>query len=37
MAKLNELYQKELHVVNFGVEAFYQDLLSQNKKAVHVN
>ena len=32
MAKLNELYQKELHVVNFGVEAFYQDLLSQNKK-----
>ncbi|MDF2485105.1 MAG: hypothetical protein K0R46_1273 [Herbinix sp.] len=37
MSKVNELFRKELHVVNFGIEAFYQDLTKQNKPAVHVN
>lgn len=37
MSKLNELFQKDLHVVNFGIEAFYQDLKKQGKPAVHVD
>jgi len=37
MSKLNELFQKDLHVVNFGIEAFYDDLVSQNVSAVHVD
>ena len=37
MSKLNELFQKKLHVVNFGVEAFYDDLASQGVPAVHVD
>ena len=37
MSKLNELFAKELHVVNFGIESFYQDLVSQKQPAVHVD
>lgn len=37
MSKLNELFAKELHVVNFGIESFYQDLVSQKEPAVHVD
>lgn len=36
MSKVNELFEKELCVVNFGIESFYQDLKKQNVKAVHV-
>ena len=34
MSKVNELFEKELCVVNFGIESFYQDLKKQNVKAV---
>ena len=37
MSKLNELFEKELHVVNFGIESFYDDLKSQKVDAVHVD
>lgn len=37
MSKLNELFGKKLSVVNFGIESFYQDLLKQNKPAIHVD
>ena len=30
MSKVNELFEKELCVVNFGIESFYQDLKKQN-------
>ena len=36
MSKLNELFEQKLHVVNFGIEAFYDDLVSQKVDAVHV-
>ena len=36
MSKVNELFEKELCVVNFGIESFYQDLKKQNGKSVHV-
>ena len=32
MSKVNELFEKELCVVNFGIESFYQDLKKQNVK-----
>ena len=37
MSKLNELFEQKLHVVNFGIESFYDDLLSQKVDAVHVD
>ena len=37
MSKVNELFEKKLSVVNFGIESFYQDLLKQNKPAIHVD
>ncbi|MCE5236238.1 MAG: DUF1116 domain-containing protein [Eubacteriales bacterium] len=37
MNRVNELFQQELHTVNFGLEAFYRDLIKQNKPAVHVD
>ncbi len=36
MSKLNELFEQKLHVVNFGIESFYDDLVSQKTDAVHV-
>ncbi|MCL2671708.1 MAG: DUF1116 domain-containing protein [Clostridiales bacterium] len=35
--ELNGLFQSELHVVNFGIEAFYHDLSSQRVPALHVD
>ncbi|MDD3401138.1 MAG: DUF1116 domain-containing protein [Eubacteriales bacterium] len=37
MSKLNELFNKELHIVNFGIESFYHDLKGQKEPAVHVD
>ena len=37
MSKLNELFEQKLHVVNFGIESFYDDLVSQRVDAVHVD
>ena len=37
MSKINELFQKKIEVVNFGIESFYQDQVSQNNPAVHID
>ncbi|WP_097014879.1 DUF1116 domain-containing protein [Anaerocolumna aminovalerica] len=37
MSKLNTLFQKDLHVVNFGIESFYKDLKIQNIPAIHID
>ena len=37
MSRLNELFETSLHVVNFGIESFYDDLASQKVDAVHVD
>jgi len=37
MSKLNELFNQKLHVVNFGIESFYDDLKGQGEAAVHVD
>ena len=37
MSKLNDLFELKLHVVNFGIESFYDDLMSQKVDAVHVD
>lgn len=34
---VNELFKKDLKVVNIGLKSFYNDLKSQNVTAVHVN
>ncbi|MCL2563017.1 MAG: fdrA domain protein [Oscillospiraceae bacterium] len=36
MNKVNELFAKELKVVNLGVKSFYEDLKAQQKQVVHV-
>ena len=37
MSKVNDLFQKKLHIVNFGIESFYEDLKSQKQEAIHVD
>lgn len=37
MDKINELFEKDMHIVNFGIESFYQDLKMQGKPAIHVD
>ena len=37
MSKVNQLFERKLSVVNFGIESFYQDLIKQGKSAVHVD
>ncbi len=37
MHKVNALFKKKLKVVNFGLEAFYEDLKNQKKEAIHIN
>ncbi len=37
MSQVNELFNKQLHIVNFGIESFYQDLVGQKEPAVHVD
>jgi hypothetical protein len=34
---VNELFKKDLKVINMGLKSFYTDLKSQNVQAVHVN
>lgn len=33
---INDLFSKELKVVNIGLESFYNDLKDQNVSAIHV-
>lgn len=37
MKKVNELFEKELKIVNVGLELFYRDLRKQDYKVVHVD
>ena len=37
MSKLNELFNKKLHIVNLGIESFYEDLNTQKQEAIHVD
>ena len=37
MSRVNELFEKKLSVVNFGIESFYRDLRAQNVSSVHVD
>ncbi len=37
MSKINELFKKEISVVNVGLESFYNELKSQDVKAIHVD
>lgn len=37
MSKINELFNKELKVINVGIESFYKDLKDQNIKTIHVD
>lgn len=37
MSKINELFKKELKVVNVGLESFYRDLKEQNISVIHVD
>ena len=37
MSKLNELFNKKLHIVNLGIESFYEDLKTQKQEAIHVD
>lgn len=37
MSKINELFKKELKIVNMGLESFYKDLEKQNVKVIHMS
>ncbi|MEA3422609.1 MAG: fdrA domain protein [Bacillota bacterium] len=37
MSKVNELFNKEISVLNVGLESFYNELKSQGVKAIHVD
>ncbi len=37
MSKINELFNKELKVINVGLESFHNDLENQEVKSTHVN
>jgi hypothetical protein len=37
LAKVNELFNKELKVINMGLEYFYNDLKEQKVKVIHVD
>ncbi|HLR36201.1 MAG TPA: hypothetical protein VK071_12850 [Tissierellales bacterium] len=37
MSKINELFNKELKIVNIGLKPFYNDLREQNISAIHVD
>ncbi|MCC5910172.1 MAG: fdrA domain protein [Clostridiaceae bacterium] len=37
MSKINELFKKELKVINVGLESFYKDLKSQKVETIHVS
>ncbi len=37
MHKINQLFTKELKVINMGLEAFYKDLKAQNVETIQMN
>lgn len=37
MTKVNELFNKELKIINMGLDSFYTDLKQQNIKAIHID
>jgi hypothetical protein len=37
MTKVNELFNKELKIINMGLDSFYTDLKQQKIKAIHVD
>ena len=37
MSKVNELFNKELKVINIGLESFYNDLKVQEFSVIHVD
>ncbi len=37
MSKINELFQKELKVINMGLESFQKDLKNQEVEALQMN
>lgn len=37
MTKVNDLFNKELKVINIGLQSFSEDLRKQEVKAVHVD
>lgn len=37
MSKVNDLFNKQLKIVNFGIVSFYEDLKSQNQEVIHVD
>lgn len=37
MSKINELFEKDLKVVNIGLESFYNDLKKQEVEVIHVD
>lgn len=37
MSKINELFNKELKIINIGLESFYTDLKKQNHSVVQVD
>lgn len=37
MSKINELFKKELHIVNFGIESFFEDMKKQDYEVIHVD
>ena len=37
MHQINKLFGEKLHMVNIGVETFYQDMLSQKEAAPRIS
>ncbi|MBZ2175186.1 hypothetical protein K8M07_07940 [Schnuerera sp. xch1] len=35
--KINELFDKELKIINIGLETFYRDLKNQEHPVIHVD
>ncbi|NMB08807.1 MAG: fdrA domain protein [Tissierellia bacterium] len=37
MTKINKLFEKELKIINIGLELFYRDLKKQKYSVIHVD
>lgn len=37
MSRINELFNKELRIINIGLESFYIDLKKQGHSVIHVD
>lgn len=37
MSEINELFNKQLRIVNIGLESFYKDLKAKEIDVIHVN